>query len=242
MIIILQNVNTLEVRTVRHAAMLLDGITVYPCDVDALAEFSSLLQNGAMPVGSVEFVRTAMNYASIVEPENITYPSGCEEFLKRRIKKTTIGKAQLGSFIKPVQTKLFTGFIYDVNNSAESHTMEQLNIIAQLDSETPIWESEPVTFTSEFRYYVDYYNIVGSARYDSNNNDAEPCLSDVKACIEKLDIAHPYALDFGVLETGETALVEVNDAWAIGLYGKSLSPREYLYFLRNRWRTLHTVV
>ena len=37
---------------------------------------------------------------------------------------------------------------------------------------------------------------------------------------------------------GKTVLVEVNDAWAIGLYGRALDPKDYLNFLGNRWKTI----
>jgi len=49
---------------------------------------------------------------------------------------------------------------------------------------------------------------------------------------------YPYTLDVGRLSTGGTALVETNDAWAIGLYGKALTPRVYLDFLGKRWKSI----
>jgi hypothetical protein len=42
----------------------------------------------------------------------------------------------------------------------------------------------------------------------------------------------------GVLSTGETAIVEVNDFWAIGLYDRALNPRVYLDLLQRRWNAL----
>ncbi|HLO94579.1 MAG TPA: ATP-grasp domain-containing protein [Burkholderiaceae bacterium] len=47
-----------------------------------------------------------------------------------------------------------------------------------------------------------------------------------------------YALDFGVLSTGQTVLVEANDAWALGLYGGGPAPGHYVELLTARWRQL----
>lgn len=53
-------------------------------------------------------------------------------------------------------------------------------------------------------------------------------------------LSQPFALDVGVLATGQTALVEVNDAWAIGLYENALSPSEYYRFLISRWDSIRS--
>jgi hypothetical protein len=45
-----------------------------------------------------------------------------------------------------------------------------------------------------------------------------------------------YSLDFGVLRTGETCLVEVNDAYALGHYG--LQSVLYARMIDARWEEL----
>ena len=42
-----------------------------------------------------------------------------------------------------------------------------------------------------------------------------------------------YAADFGVTDTGETLLIEVNDGYSIGSYG--LFPADYARLLSSRW-------
>jgi hypothetical protein len=59
------------------------------------------------------------------------------------------------------------------------------------------------------------------------------CILDVHE-----ELGHPFACDVGVLSNGLTAIVEINDAWAIGLYGKCLQPREYTDFLFTRWKSI----
>lgn len=39
----------------------------------------------------------------------------------------------------------------------------------------------------------------------------------------------------GVLSTGQAALVETHDAWALGLYAHALNPKDYYRFLRSYW-------
>ena len=45
-----------------------------------------------------------------------------------------------------------------------------------------------------------------------------------------------YSLDFGVLATGETALIEVNDSIALGAYG--LAHNKYARMIEARWKEL----
>ena len=240
--IILQNPSSYETRAIRTAAMLVDNVVIWNSTLADLSNEhnTNLLTNGAMPVGSVEFVRKAMEISSITEPPNITYPEEISSYLKRGVIQTTIDKIILGYFIKPIETKTFTGFIYGEVDDMDESDLEQMMVVSKLPNDTQIWMSEPVIWKSEWRYYVMDGQITGKARYDQNDDDDAPIPDEtiVQNCINDLSFKHPYALDFGVLGNGETALVEVNDAWAIGLYSNSITPREYLIFLLNRWNGL----
>lgn len=241
--IILQNISTVETRTIRTAAMLLDNMHVVNSSLDQLSTHIQLLNDGALPVGSVEFVREAMNLLNIVEPPNLSYPDKLTNFLGRTIKQQQIKDITGRWFVKPTTTKLFNGFIYDSSQNSsilDEHDLEQYTIFKSLPPTTLVWVSEPVRWLAEWRYYVAYNGIVGKGRYDTTGADdaPEPNIHVVRECIKLLDLPYPYAIDVGVLTTGETVLVEVNDAWAIGLYQKAMAPRDYLYFLRTRWRML----
>jgi hypothetical protein len=241
--IILQNIPTYETRTIRNAGMLLDNIVILNSSIDRLPEFTTQLKDGALPVGSVEFVREAMRLIEITEPPNMSYPSKASQYFHRTIKQIPISEITNRCFVKPISTKLFTGFIFDPSQELSTyneHDAEQVSVLISLSPDTLVWISEPVYWVSEWRYYVAYNDIVGKARYDQDGADDSPIpeLDVIKQCISDLDIEHPYTLDFGVLSTGETALVEANDAWAIGLYQKAMAPRDYLYFLRKRWEFL----
>lgn len=244
--IVLQNSGGAESRAVRMASMLSDGIKVTNANMEALTEHRTELEQGAVPVGSVEFVRRAMELAGITEPDNLSYPPGCEPYLKRQIWHSTAGRAlsMTGTrFIKSAQTKVFTGFVLDSDAGVlglDTHDQIQYNALQALMFDAPVWISEPVQWVSEYRYYIMESQSIGRARYDhvESDNAPEPDIGVVKQCIDDLGISHPYALDMGVLASGEAAMVEVNDAWAIGLYGGAMKPQDYVRFLVTRWAGL----
>lgn len=240
--IILQSPSTFETRVIRSASMMGDPMKVLSASLEQLSGHSGHLQDGALPVGSVEFVRAAMVLAGIPEPKNITYPDAARPYLLRSVHQRRAGDVLGHCFIKPVATKAFTGFVFNTMTDPETlsrHDQEQHSAFLAMPSDDLVWVSDPVQWSSEWRYYVDDGVILGRARYDDGDEYAdEPDLAQVHACVADLALDHPYVLDFGVLDSGETALVEVNDAWAIGLYGNALTPISYQSFLQNRWKQL----
>lgn len=241
--VILQNPATYESRTVRGAAMVMDGVEVISCSLDRLREHATLLRGGAMPVGTVEFVRYAMKIAGVEEPSNLSYPEQVRDLLHRTVKRKRVADVDSECFVKPARTKYFTGFVFRPHQPAHEQTAqerEQLDAFLRMPPDGAVWVSQPVEWQCEYRYYVAHGKVVGSARYDESGfyNAPEPDAAVVQNCIQRVNMDHPYALDMGVLSTGETALVEFNDAWSIGLYENALSARDYYAFLRARWDSL----
>lgn len=256
-LIVVQAPTGVEARAVTTAAMLmnvplrraaledLQGLS----PTEASQFFRSTPARGVLPVGSVEFVRAAMAALGVPEPENITYPPTLADFLRRDVRRTTAG-AVLGTwFVKPVTTKAFTGFVFDTMSAPEDypeHERESYAAFMALEPHTEVWISEPVRFVSEWRYYVQGGQVIGAARYDPDG--AEDAPEPDRETVARAAIAMAAApgapaacsLDFGVLESGETALVEANDAWALGLYGRGLGPREYATLLTTRWQQIAT--
>lgn len=241
-VVILQTPSTYETRSIHTASMLLDHVRVINSSIQALPQLVGHLSNGAQPVGSVEFVRAAMNIAGLKEPPAISYPPSSRQYWHRNIDMVSATNIHETCFVKPVNTKLFNGFVFDPGRNIsefDDHDREQYAIFKSLDSSQMVWKSDICHWQSEWRFYIAYGEIIGQARYDDGKDSAlVPNLRIVQNCINDMKIAHPYALDMGVLDDGKTALVEVNDAWAIGLYGKALAPRNYFAFLRSRWRDL----
>ena len=93
---------------------------------------------------------------------------------------------------------------------------------------------------------------MGAARYDQDGAEDAPSpdTSAVKAAAAAMrarfmdsrghECPQGYALDFGVLADGRTALVEANDGWSLGLYGgsRSITPSTYLQLLWDRWQQI----
>ena len=242
--IVRQNTDSIEVRQVSQAAMLLD-IPVSRVAVEGLGAHAVALAAGALPVGSVEFVREAMRLAGIAEPEPMSYPVELDHLLRRRLDLTTVERVRGTKFVKPVRTKLFTGFVWHSGADGATyseHDREQLVAVRALAPTTQLWAADPVKFLCEWRYYVCQGKVIGAARYDPDGDDNAPAPDGavLQEAIQRLSdsTAAPaaYGLDLGVLSTGETALVEVNDAWALGLYGRSLDSKDYLQLLTTRWR------
>jgi hypothetical protein len=241
--ILRQNTDVVEVRQVSQAAMLLD-IPVTRVALEGLRAHVDALGAGALPVGSVEFVREAMRLVCVDEPEPMSYPIELDSVLHRRVDLTTIERVGGTKFVKPVRTKLFTGFVWDSSAgdaSYSEHDREQLDALRMLSPSTQVWAADPVQFLCEWRYYVCHGQVLGAARYDPDGDDNAPAPDGVvlREAIQRLaDSAQApaaYGLDLGVLATGETALVEVNDGWALGLYGRSLDSKDYLRLLATRW-------
>lgn len=253
--ILLQNVNTPEVRAISHACMLED-IKVHRVGLEMLRDLNmfghELLTGEFLPVGSVEFVRAAFNVIGMEEPNMASSYTVLDKFLHRKMTKDNVSLLSyllinptndVKLFIKPVQTKLFNGFVFESSKKDEEydeHDREQLKIIDDLNPFTELLYFEYVEFVSEYRVYVDEKTIIGYARYDPDGADdaPEPDWEVVNEMINEYNSSTTYALDVGVLKNGKTALVEVNDAWAIGLYGKALTPKQYLEFLAKRWNDM----
>ena len=127
--------------------------------------------------------------------------------------------------------------------TSESRAIAQAAMLMDLASAT-VALATPVRFLCEWRYYVVEGQLAGAARYDSlvRGRRLVCTVRVVREAIQLMrsDPGSPvsYALDFGVLESGVAALVEANDGWALGLYSRSLSPRDYHRLLRTRWDQL----
>ena len=232
---------------VAHQVAMLGDIPLRRAALAELDQYASDLASGAfVPVGSVEFVRRAMALANIAEPGNLSYPHVLQPYLRRSVDQREAGTVVGSWFVKPVATKAFTGFVFDTFDNPDHlscHDRAQLNAFLALDPRSRVWVSEPVSWASEVRYYVLEGEILGEGRYDDGPDDAPlPDTTIVRGMASRFS-ASPgaplaFALDVGVLECGATALVEVNDAWALGFYSGTLAPRQYSQMLWRRWQQL----
>ena len=184
-------------------------------------------------IGWVRTVQAALRQIGITPPEPIDYPSSLQPWFGRKIEKSTLGRLRFiplaqPMFIKPVEHKLFTGTtIDDSRDWAE---------VADFPDDTQIWTSEIVDFVSEWRCFIQDHRLVGIRHYRG-----DPWLLPDKMTVIQMirawdDAPAGCAIDVGVVKSGATCLVEVNDGFALGDYG--LSGLTYFEVLMSRWEQM----
>jgi hypothetical protein len=135
-------------------------------------------------------------------------------------------------FAKPAdRRKSFTGRAFG--------SMDDFREIGGVSRLQEVWCSEVVEWVSEYRVYVIGEKIVsvdlyaGDAKIAPDSATVEAALGAYRASGEA---PSAYGIDFGVLATGQTALVEANDGYALGAY--KISAPAYTDVLLTRWKEL----
>jgi hypothetical protein len=174
-------------------------------------------------VGSVEFMRLVferINLFNVRLPQNSNRPS--------KIDKLENIRNQIGVFIKPLQIKLFTGFVLD---GCQYPILDEI----PQDTQILVYDAFKSNITTEWRLYIDRGEIIDSHCY-SGDFKIMPDYEYIENIIinnKKLDFPSTYVIDSAVLENGECVIIEYNDMWAIGNYG--LDNYTYLKLLTNRY-------
>ncbi len=99
--------------------------------------------------------------------------------------------------------------------------------------------SEIVRWKSEYRVYVVNSEIRAIDYYDGDPGimvSREVIEKAVEALDRHKESYAGYAIDFGVLDSGETALIEMNDGFAVGAY--SIDADNYTDMILARWEEL----
>lgn len=191
-------------------------------------------------VGSVEVVSAVFQSLGVSVPEPDYYPACLRELLGRKVEKTTWGKAREQAlsgpvFIKSHAWKLLAGRVYGPVDA--SGMMQEIS----LPEAAPVWISEVVRWRSEHRVYVVHDRIVAACQYGEHPDDEEGLdLGVVRQAVDAMARHQPrkaYAFDWGVLESGQTTLIENNDGWAIGAY-PGISHVAYFHMLYERWKEI----
>ena len=187
--------------------------------------------------GGVPVVRDYLARLGCPPPE-LDYPTSLHAFLGRKIEVTSLGDIRRRYnepgpvvFVKPIQQKLFHG--------QEVSRFRDLIPTSHLDSTTPVYCVEHVEFISEWRVYCRDDQAVGIGHYRGDPllfPDRETIQRALRAFAEEEGRPRACALDFGVIRTGATLLVEANDMFALGSYG--LSPSLYSDLIEYRWEQL----
>lgn len=171
-------------------------------------------------------------------------------------------KVEFPHFVKPLNTKQFTGFL------AEKPSHYEL-MCHDIPGETEVLYSEVMEFTSEYRCFIHDDKIVGLKHYLGDffigpsdhlckSNDREPLEGFLTRVISKMrdelnqETPKAYTIDIGytprefsvymggyhkteMIETPR--VIELNDIWATGSYG--LDGRTYVRMNIDRQLQLH---
>lgn len=221
-----------EALLIQHAATL--GVPVEPMTWKPFTRRRFRPQPGDVVAGSVKFVRAALTALGVTPPAQVPYPKALDHMLHRKVwKVATLGRAlesQVPVFIRPAKRwKVFTGFVAETPNPAQVHGVSRRE---------PVWCSEVVRFVSEWRFYVVRGDVrfVGFAKHGGDRS-RRPDESLIREAIVALDAPAAYAIDFGVLDTGETALIEMNDGFSVGAYD-DVPASVYWDMIATRWMEL----
>lgn len=209
----------------------------YPLDFferDDLVGKCLRLDRQTLVVGGTVAVHTALRQIGVEVPLPLNLPQSLISFAGRKVWETTFGAIRQGVeagygapvFIKPLlETKSFAGCVV-----TERPELERLQHLAD---DLRLQAAEPVTFLSEWRYYVYRGSVVGLAHYKGDWS-VVPDSMIVRGAVAAYSASPTaYSLDFGVTAEGRALLVEANDAFALGAHG--IDAVAYAKMLEDRW-------
>jgi hypothetical protein len=190
--------------------------------------------------GDMDAMHGAMSQLKIDIPLPDDYPDSLKPFLHRRVWKSTLDEVERRLldedrppvFVKPsARAKNFTGRVFS--------SFGDFAYIGAVSRRQEVWCSEVVAWRSEYRVYTIDDEIVGVDHYSGEPDvalDIDVVRSALAAYRASGRAPSAYGIDFGVLRTGETALVEANEGYALGAYQIAAEP--YTDLLMRRWQEL----
>ena len=205
--------------------------------------FAKQIQRRQLPItrdcficGDMDAMHGAMRMLGIEPPVVDDFPQALQPFFHRRVWRSSIpqleNRLEAGEevFAKPAgRRKHFTGRVFSSPND--------LYHLSGVSRQEPLWCSEVVSWRAEYRVYVVHHQPMAVAHY---SGDARLALDVdvVRSALEAYATTAPagYGIDFGILYSGQTALVEANDGYALGAY--QVDSETYADLLFTRWSQL----
>lgn len=193
-------------------------------------------------IGSVEATVHFFKLVGWKTPQYLGYPESLRNYFRRdhTIVKVKDLPTTYPYFIKPAfQVKKFTGEVIDSKDKLDFAK----KYCGLLDTEDVLC-TKKMDFISEYRCFVFEGKLIDIKHYKGDSTkfiDVELVHAAINAYN---DAPIAYTLDFGVYKREawafkfieSTALVEVNDFWAIGGYG--LDPNLYIKLLTRRFNQI----
>lgn len=196
-------------------------------------------QRNIVLVGCIEDTNEFLSRFGLAPKMALNIPGDlwCPGYLKRSLWNLTLGELLEGKanhlfpmFIKPAGRS--KGFVAGIVRNVEQARLYFNNLYP----ETEMLCSEVVNFVSEYRCYIIESKVVGIKHY-LGDIFTFPDTNHIQEMVKAYTSAPAgYSLDVGILDSGETVLVECNDGWSLGNYG--LESNLYVRLLVARWREL----
>ncbi|WP_330180316.1 ATP-grasp domain-containing protein [Nocardia sp. NBC_01503] len=198
------------------------------------------LRADTLIAGDMDAMHGAMRQLRIPIPVPDDYPISLREFLRRRVWVSTLGEIEReldtgsapATFVKPAdRRKSFTGAI--------CYSERDVAAFGNVSRRQRVWCSEVVRWAAEYRVYVVDQRIVAIDHYDGEPTtplDMKVVTAAITTYRNSGTAPAAYGIDFGVLTTGETALVEANDGYALGAY--AIDADSYTELIMRRWAEL----
>ncbi|MEM9069532.1 MAG: ATP-grasp domain-containing protein [Myxococcota bacterium] len=196
------------------------------------------LERGDLVAGDLDVMRTAFRILGIDGPFLATYPKALRPRMGRGVWEATVSEvhslveARGPMFVKPLEdAKRFSGFVFGGRNDGFGFAgaSQRLRVLC----------SDVVSFAHEIRMYVVDGEVVASAAYAGTPQSS--LLPFANECIDELRgagfLPRGFAIDIGVLASGEVVVVECNEGFGLGLY-PGVDFAAYTELICARWEEL----
>lgn len=158
------------------------------------------------------------------------------KFLNRQVTRQTLGEMLSGTlpaFIKPVIPKQFRGTVYESNDALAVECRG-------LPPDTPVFVSEPVSFTAEARSFVLDGLVLDAALYEGKA-ETVGAAKFVEALTNSMSLPRAVVVDVGFIDTRGWAVMRhgarvLTAATPIEFCLQSLWPRNRFLTLRRKTR------
>jgi hypothetical protein len=203
------------------------------------------LRQGALPLArdtlvaaGVPVVEDALAALGVTVPPADNLPDCLARYRGRRVWTSTWGdlRARYGKAGPPEPLWVKSLRRNKGTPSIAVYGPDDVAAASSLPDDHEVLISEYILFASEWRCFVCRGQILDLCRYQGEVFRYPDPQIVQKAVADHKNAPAGYGIDFGVLVTGQTVLVEVNEGYSLNPYG--LESMEYAELLEARWLQL----